>query len=147
MGKPSVPAAPTPPSQREIAEATVETAGHMARLQRAMEFGEELLKHKTNEDGSGVRYERVATDIPTGYKPVYSDQEVKTSGPQTVTYRTGDRRSGYRSHSVKIDSDGNTEGEISSGTNAPAVYKAGVHWSDMDVSKFGGSFGDRKSVV
>ena len=54
MGKPSVPAQPTPPSQQEIANATAETAEHRARRQRAMEFGEPLLKHISNDDGSST---------------------------------------------------------------------------------------------
>ena len=64
MGKGSAPAPPPPPTPQEIADANVTTAEHMARLTRAMEFGEELLKSTRNEDGSSVRYERVATDIP-----------------------------------------------------------------------------------
>ena len=66
MGKPSVPEAPTPPTASEIAAANIETAEHMAKLSRAMEFGEELMRDVRSEDGSRIKYEKVKTDGPTG---------------------------------------------------------------------------------
>jgi hypothetical protein len=61
----------------------------MAKLSRAMEFGEELMRDVRNEDGSRVKYEKVATDVPTGYEPVYSNETVNTSGPTNFSVQTG----------------------------------------------------------
>ena len=81
MGKPSIPTPPKPESSSQIAEATKETAEHMARLQNAMEFGDEMLKYSTAEDGSSVRYEVDKTEVPEGSAAKYEDQEVSAWGP------------------------------------------------------------------
>ena len=106
MGKPSTPEPPTPPTASEIAAANIETAEHMAKLSRAMEFGEELMRDVRNEDGSRVKYEKVATDVPTGYEPVYSNETVNTSGPSDFSFRSGNRGQ------YKTESEINSDGEI-----------------------------------
>ena len=55
MGKPDVPPTPTAPTASEIAAANIETAEHMAKLSRAMEFGEELMRDVRSEDGSRIK--------------------------------------------------------------------------------------------
>ena len=129
MGKGSAPAPPTPPTAQEIADANIETAEHMAKLSRAMEFGEELLKSTRNEDGSSVRYERLATDIPTGYEPIYTEEAIDTSGPQTISGSFGE---------ITVDRYGKTEAAFEyrdpadpSGREKVSV-PAGTLWSDLD---------------
>ena len=129
MGKGSAPAPPTPPTAQEIADANIETAEHMAKLSRAMEFGEELLKSTRNEDGSSVRYERLATDIPTGYEPIYTEEAIDTSGPQTISGSFGE---------ITVDRYGKTEAAfeyrdpaVPSGREKVSV-PAGTLWSDLD---------------
>ena len=127
MGKPSVPAQPTPPSQQEIANATAETAEHMARLQRAMEFGEPLLKHISNDDGSSTRYELTKSDAvpPDDAVPKYEDREVKGWGPKGII------ADGW-SRSDVFDSSGNLTSPVTTftgeylptGTNYSEVSKA-----------------------
>ena len=75
MGKQDPPAAPTPPSAAEISAANVETATAMQELQRAMQFGGEVLK-----DG----YVLEELDVPEGSKPVYSTQEIRTTMPKFI---------------------------------------------------------------
>jgi hypothetical protein len=127
MGKGSAPAAPTPPTAQEIAAANAETAEHLARLTRAMEFGEELLKSTREEDGSSVRYERVATDIPTGYEPLYSEEVINTSGPQTI--------SGIDFGDIVVGRDGKTETAFEykiPPSREMIQVPAGTLWSDLD---------------
>ena len=128
MGKPSVPTPPTPPSQQEIAAATADTAEHMARLQRAMEFGEEMLLHEVADDGTITRYEKTKTEIPTGYEPVYSDEEIKLSGPASVIVDRADHR--YRNgRTVDFDDSGNLTEGVKIGNKE---FPSGTHWSDLD---------------
>ena len=137
MGKGSTPTPPTPPTAQEVAAANVETAGHLARLNRAMEFGEELLKHKTNEDGSSVRYERVSTDMPEGYRPVYSDTEISSSIPTSLSLgrnsvtgaKAGFGAGGRRT--VGINSAGQIEEEV--GLLGGVTYPAGTDWAEIDL--------------
>ena len=131
MGKGSAPTPPTPPSAQEIADANIETAEHMARLSRAMEFGEELLKSTRGEDGSSVRYERVATDIPTGYEPIYTEEAIDTSGPQTITYYDQSNNPVV----VPVDSDGKLEGDVwyksASNNGEKTKVPAGTSWNEI----------------
>jgi len=130
MGKPSVPTPPTPPSQQEIAEATAETAEHMARLQRAMEFGEEMLLHEVADDGTTTRYEKTKTEIPTGYEPVYSDEEIQVRGPASIVVDRADRR--YRDgtgRTVDFDDSGNLTQGVKIGNKE---FPSGTHWSELD---------------
>ena len=131
MGKRSAPAPPPPPTPQEIADANVTTAEHMARMTRAMEFGEELLKSTRNEDGSSVRYERVATDIPTGYQPIYTEEAIHTSGPQTVTYYDGSGNPVV----VQVDRTGKLEGDVwyksASNDGAKTKVPAGTSWNEI----------------
>ena len=62
MGKSSPPPAPTPPSATEIAAANTDTAVATSQLQRAMQFGDEVMK-----DG----YVREKLGIPQGAERVY----------------------------------------------------------------------------
>ena len=90
MGKSGQPTPPPPPSATDISAANVEAAKGLTRLQRAMEFGEELLK-----DG----YVKQDTAIPEGNKPIYSSQTIYTSGPSSLALDSGS--------SVSIDKNGN----------------------------------------
>jgi len=101
MGKPSIPKAPAAPTPAQISDANVQTAEHMAKLSRAMEFGEELMRDVRSEDGSRVKYEKVKTDVPTGYEPQYSNQAVNTSGPSDFTSDP---------FAAKVDSNGKLSG-------------------------------------
>ena len=103
MGKPSIPTPPKPESSSQIAEATKETAEHMARLQSAMEFGDEMLKYSTAEDGSSVRYEVDKAEVPKGSTAKYEDQEVTSWGPKAFRYHEPHR--GWRT--ITFDGDGN----------------------------------------
>jgi hypothetical protein len=141
MGKgSSAPAYPTPPSAQEIAAANAETAEHLARLTRAMEFGEELLKSTREEDGSSVRYERVATDIPTGFEPIYSEDIVKSSGPKSVRYQQEGARSDKPQDwtVVEVDDAGNLKGsirykvQIHGKADTWETIPAGTHWSEAE---------------
>ena len=77
MGKSSAPAAPTPPSATEIAAANTESARAMMELQRAMQFGDEVMK-------SG--YVRQELGIPQGATRVYDTQIIKQDAPASVGY-------------------------------------------------------------
>ena len=130
MGKSSAPAPPTPPSATEIAAANTESARAMMKLQRAMQFGEEMMK-----DG----YLRQKTDIPEGAKPVHAYQTVKTYGPETININTIDRGG----HNVTVKADGTVDiGDLPTRFtyNEPwkdKVYKEyyesldGKHWHDF----------------
>ena len=129
MGKPSVPTPPTPPSQQEIAAATADTAEHMARLQRAMEFGEEMLLHEVADDGTITRYEKTQTEIPTGYEPVYSDEEIQVRGPASIVVDRADYR--YRGTGRTVDFDGS--GNLTQGVKVGnKEFPSGTHWSELD---------------
>ena len=80
MGKSSPPPAPTPPTAAEISTANVESAKGLTRLQRAMQFGEELTK-----DG----YVRQELDVPEGATPEYSYQDVRVSMPERIKNNSG----------------------------------------------------------
>jgi len=75
MGKSSAPPAPTPPSPADIAAANTESAQAMMELQRAMQFGDEVMKQG---------YMRESLGVPTGATPVYSSETVKTTGPKEI---------------------------------------------------------------
>ena len=131
MGKPSVPTQPTPPTAQELSNATVETASHMAKLQRAMEFGEELLRDVTNEDGSRFKYDKVKTEITEGFKPVHESQTITASGPKQF-------RIGKSGSYLPLDSDGKTtEDYKGNGFDVPK----GTNWHDLD-AKFPSSMGE-----
>jgi len=112
MGKSSPPPAPTPPSAAEISAANTESATAMMKLQRAMQFGEEMIK-----DG----YLRQKTDIPEGAKPVHAYQTVKTYGPETININTIDRGG----HNVTVKADGTVDiGDL------PTRFTYGEPWKD-----------------
>ena len=75
MGKSSPPPAPTPPTASEISAANIESAKGLKRLERAMQFGEELTKEG---------YVRQQLDVPQGAEPVYDYQDVQTSMPEQL---------------------------------------------------------------
>ena len=75
MGKSSPPPAPTPPSPADIAAANTESAQAMMELQRAMQFGDEVMKQG---------YMRESLGVPTGATPVYSSETVRTTGPKEI---------------------------------------------------------------
>jgi len=75
MGKSSPPTPPPPPSPTEISEANVDTAFATARLQRAMQFGDEVLK-----DG----YVRENLGIPQGAERVYDTQTIRQDAPEKI---------------------------------------------------------------
>ena len=75
MGKSSPPPAPTPPSAQEIAAANVDTAVATSQLQRAMQFGDEVMK-----DG----YVREKLGIPQGAERVYETQTIKQDAPEKI---------------------------------------------------------------
>ena len=54
MGKSSPPPAPTPPSPADIAAANTESAQAMMELQRAMQFGDEVMKQGYMRESLGV---------------------------------------------------------------------------------------------
>ena len=130
MGKSSPPPAPTPPSASEISAANTESARAMMKLQRAMQFGEEMMK-----DG----YFRQKTDIPQGAEPVHAYQTVRSHAPESFTIRSwaGD-------HRIKVKSDGTVDvGELPDRyTNTEPwkdkIYKEyyqsldGAHWHDFE---------------
>ena len=126
MGKPSTPEPPTPPTAQEIAAANIETAEHMAKLSRAMEFGEELMRDVRQEDGSRVKYEKIATDVPTGYEPVYSNETVNTSGPSDFSVEQGNYG--------LVEATVNSEGELSGFTHTPDTRRSGYKYpyAEMD---------------
>ena len=75
MGKSSAPPAPTPPSATEIAAANTESARAMMELQRAMQFGDEVMKKG---------YMREKLGVPQGATPVYSETIVSSSAPKHI---------------------------------------------------------------
>jgi len=83
MGKSSPPAQPTPPSAAEISAANTDSARAMMELQRAMQFGDEVMKKG---------YMREQLGIPKGATPVYSQTEVTGSAPQYVGHKQFERR-------------------------------------------------------
>ena len=91
MGKSSPPPAPTPPTSSEISAANIESAKGLKRLERAMQFGEELTKEG---------YVRQQLDVPEGAEPVYDYQDVQTSMPE---YLQDVQNGGNR---LKIGNDG-----------------------------------------
>ena len=106
MGKSSPPPAPTPPTAAEISTANVESAKGLTRLQRAMQFGEELTKEG---------YVREGVPIPEGSTEIFEDVTTTEVVPTTLS-----DNGQYR---VTIGRDGNiTE------TMEP-------HWDDLYVGK------------
>ena len=95
MGKSSPPPPPTPPSAAEISAANTDSARAMMKLQRAMQFGEEMMK-----DG----YLRQKTDIPEGGKPVHTYQDVRTYGPKEIQIPTVDG-----GHNLTVKADGTVD--------------------------------------
>ena len=85
MGKSSAPTPPPPPSAKETAAANVDTAIATSQLQRAMQFGDEVMK-----DG----YIREKLGTPEGATPVYTTTKVKSSIPIRLydTYRGADNQ-------------------------------------------------------
>tara|TARA_R110000824_G_scaffold163434_2_gene339184 strand:- start:2624 stop:4996 length:2373 start_codon:yes stop_codon:yes gene_type:complete len=123
MGKPSIPEAPAAPTPAEISAANVQTAEHMAKLSRAMEFGEELMRDVRNENGSRVKYEKVKTDVPTGYEPQYSNESINTSGPSDFSAQDG---------KYTISGTVNSKGELSGFTRVRTGRTGGSAYGDMD---------------
>jgi len=78
MGKSSAPTPPPAPSASEIAVANTESARAMMELQRAMQFGDEVMKQG---------YMREQLGVPQGATPVYSETKVDGSAPQYVGHR------------------------------------------------------------
>ena len=72
MGKSSPPPPPTPPTAKEISAANIESAKGLTRLQRAMQFGEELTKEG---------YVREGVPIPEGSTEVFEDVTRTESAP------------------------------------------------------------------
>ena len=83
MGKSSPPPAPTPPTAAEISKANVDTAFATSKLQKAMQFGDEVMK-----DG----YVREKLGIPQGAERVYETQTIKQDAPEKIgnTYAVND---------------------------------------------------------
>ncbi len=77
MGKSSPPPAPTPPTAAEISAANIESAKGLTRLQRAMQFGEELTK-----DG----YVREGVPIPEGSIEIFEDVTTTEAAPQSLEH-------------------------------------------------------------
>ena len=99
MGKSSAPAPPTPPSATEIAAANTESARAMMELQRAMQFGDEVMKQG---------YMREKLGVPQGATPVYSETMISGSAPQ---YLALSRESPNRHNPAiyEVQSDGTVE--------------------------------------
>jgi len=76
MGKSSPPPPPTPPSAAEISAANTDSARAMMELQRAMQFGDEVMKQG---------YMREKLGVPQGATPVYSETMVASSAPKNIT--------------------------------------------------------------
>ena len=110
MGKSSPPPAPTPPSPAAISEANVDTAFATAQLQRAMQFGSEVMK-----DG----YVREKLDVPEGAKPVYSSQDIRTTMPEFIM----DEKKGRPR--LKVGSDGKIESQWIGNDNPSQFAKEG----------------------
>ena len=72
MGKSSPPPPPTPPTAKEISAANIESAKGLTRLQRAMQFGEELTKEG---------YVREGVPIPEGSTEIFEDVTRTESAP------------------------------------------------------------------
>ena len=116
MGKGSAPAAPTPPSAAEISAANVETATAMQELQRAMQFGGEVLK-----DG----YVLEKLDVPEGSKPVYSTQDIRTTMPEFIM------DAGKGRPRLKVGSDGKIESQWA-GKDDPRHFAKEGEYVGMD---------------
>jgi len=97
MGKSSPPTPPPPPSPTEISEANVDTAFATARLQRAMQFGDEVLK-----DG----YVRENLGIPQGAERVYDTQTIRQDAPEKISV-TNNR--GRTTDYYKVNEDGSLD--------------------------------------
>ena len=76
MGKSSPPPPPTPPTAKEISAANIESAKGLTRLQRAMQFGEELTKEG---------YVREGVPIPEGSTEIFEDVTTTEAAPTTLT--------------------------------------------------------------
>ena len=76
MGKSSPPPPPTPPTAKEISAANIESAKGLTRLQRAMQFGEELTKEG---------YVREGVPIPEGSTEIFEDVTTTEAAPTALT--------------------------------------------------------------
>ena len=96
MGKSSAPTPPPAPSASEIAAANTESARAMMELQRAMQFGDEVMKKG---------YMREKLGVPKGATPVYSEPLVSSSAPKY--FALGDQPPSRNRPSVfEVQSDG-----------------------------------------
>ena len=113
MGKPSAPQPPAAPTAKEISEANVDTAFATARLQKAMQFGGEVMK-----DG----YVREELGIPQGAERVYETQIIKQDAPETIGYPT---RYGTEVY-YKVNEDGKLEwaDNMHAGAYSPGWFKS-----------------------
>jgi hypothetical protein len=106
MGKSSAPTPPPAPTSQEISAANVESAKGLSRLQRAMQFGEPLLKEG---------YRAINVDRPSaGSQPLYETQTINlgTTYPSQIRYSSGGR--GEVTHGIDIHGvilDGPHEGQ------------------------------------
>ena len=62
LSSPSLPTPPAPPTPAEIAAANAQTAEHLTRLQRSMQFGEPMLRKGFREEG-GKYYDSVGGEV------------------------------------------------------------------------------------
>ena len=76
MGKSSAPTPPPAPTSQEITAANVESAKGLSRLQRAMQFGEELTKEG---------YVREGASIPEGSTEIFEEVTTTETSPTILT--------------------------------------------------------------
>ena len=110
MGKSSPPPPPTPPTAQEISAANIESAKGLSRLQRAMQFGEPLLKEG---------YRAINVDRPSPEStPLYETTTIDLGDtyPSIIRYNSG---SGLKNHTLDI------HGTIMDGPHE------GQHWEDL----------------
>ena len=147
MGKPDAPQAPPPPTIAETTAATVESAKVVARLQKAMEFGDEMMK-----DG----YVHQKTEVPVGATPVYDTQEIKTTAPSYLGDKYTSRYGGGVKKMMLVGKDGivslnpDWTGSQWGGGGTRDRYEkdyAGLHWSEAIEKSPNWGQGGSRSIV
>jgi len=106
MGKSSPPPAPTPPTAAEISTANVESAKGLTRLQRAMQFGEELTKEGFVREG---------VPIPEGSTEIFEDVTTTEVVPTTLS--------------------DNGQYRVTVGSDGKITKTMEPHWDDLYVGK------------
>ena len=148
MGKSAPPPAPAPPTIAETTAATVESAKVVARLQKAMEFGDEMMK-----DG----YVHQKTDVPVGATPVYDTQEIKTTAPKFLGESFSSRYGSGGTHKMLlVGEDGivtvnpDVRNGFSNNYGKRDTFKEryeGKHWSEVIESAPSLGQGGNQSIV